>query len=192
VWRHFPLRIHTNTYPVLSAVLLQLFTPRNHLQLCGRKHFASAMEIQYIWQPIVHQHLHYNQHQHCFLIYVILLHVKILSDSFLGVFAKLRKASISFIMSVRPSVRPPARLRQSHWEDFHEICPSRILRNFDEKIQLTLKYEKKNNGHCTWRCIYIYGKWWERLQTNVLEKIQKKLQVQALLPKSCLVRNTEK
>jgi len=37
------LRIHTNTYHVLSVVLLQLFTARNYLTLCGRKHFASAM-----------------------------------------------------------------------------------------------------------------------------------------------------
>ena len=29
VWRYFLLRIHTNTYPVLSVVLLQLFTPHN-------------------------------------------------------------------------------------------------------------------------------------------------------------------
>ena len=38
---------------------------------------------------------------------------------FLGAFVKLRKATISFVMSVRPSVR----LEQlgSHWTDFHEI-----------------------------------------------------------------------
>ena len=39
--------------------------------------------------------------------------------TFLGDFAKLRKASISFVMSVGPSVR----MEQlgSHWTDFHEI-----------------------------------------------------------------------
>jgi hypothetical protein len=62
----------------------------------------------YIWQSMVHQHLHYNRHQHCFFSYVILLYVKILPGSFLGVFAKLWKASISFIMSVRPSFLLPA------------------------------------------------------------------------------------
>jgi len=38
---------------------------------------------------------------------------------FLGTFAKLRKTTISFVMSVRPSVR----MEQlgSHWTDFHEI-----------------------------------------------------------------------
>jgi len=37
----------------------------------------------------------------------------------LGSFAKLRKATISFVMSVRPIVR----MEQlgSHWMDFHEI-----------------------------------------------------------------------
>jgi len=39
-----------------------------------------------------------------------------------GTFAKLRRATISFVMSVRPSVRPPARMKQlrSHRTDFHE------------------------------------------------------------------------
>jgi hypothetical protein len=38
---------------------------------------------------------------------------------FLGAFAKLRKATIRFVMSVRPSVL----MEQlgSHWTDFHEI-----------------------------------------------------------------------
>jgi hypothetical protein len=39
--------------------------------------------------------------------------------SFLGAFAKLRKATINFVMSARPS----ARMEQlsSQWTDFHEI-----------------------------------------------------------------------
>ena len=46
-----------------------------------------------------------------------------LKVKFLGAFAKLRKAAISFVMSVRPSVRPSVRMEQlgSHWTDFHEI-----------------------------------------------------------------------
>ena len=47
---------------------------------------------------------------------------------FLGALAKLRKAANGFVMSVRPSVRPPSvcpliRMEQlgSHWTDFHEI-----------------------------------------------------------------------
>jgi hypothetical protein len=39
--------------------------------------------------------------------------------AFLGAFAKLRRATISFVMSVCP----PARMEQggSHWKDFREI-----------------------------------------------------------------------
>jgi hypothetical protein len=90
----------------LISLLLQLFTPRNAFPLCGRKHFASAMKTQYERQSILHQHFHYNQHQHCFFSYVILLHVKIISAWFLGVFSTLRKKSISFARSVRPLIRP--------------------------------------------------------------------------------------
>jgi hypothetical protein len=40
-------------------------------------------------------------------------------NSFLGAFAKLRKAALSFVMSIRLVVR----MQQlgSHWTDFHEI-----------------------------------------------------------------------
>jgi hypothetical protein len=40
----------------------------------------------------------------------------------LGAIAKLRKATNSFIVSVRPSVRPSVRMKQlgSHWTNFHE------------------------------------------------------------------------
>jgi len=37
---------------------------------------------------------------------------------FLGAFAKFRKATINFVMSVRPSVRTQQLC--SHWKDFHE------------------------------------------------------------------------
>jgi hypothetical protein len=49
----------------------------------------------------------------------------------LGAFAKLRKATISFVMSVRPS----ARMEQlgSHWIDFHEIWYLSNTRNSVEK-----------------------------------------------------------
>jgi len=41
----------------------------------------------------------------------------------LGAFPQLRKATISIVMSVRPSVRPSVPTKQlgSHWTDFHEI-----------------------------------------------------------------------
>jgi hypothetical protein len=47
-------------------------------------------------------------------------------------FAKLREATISFVMSVRPS----ARMEQlgSYWTDFHEIWLLSIFRKSAEKI----------------------------------------------------------
>ena len=45
--------------------------------------------------------------------------IQVFTMQFLGTFAKLGKATISFVMSVCPSVR----MEQlgSHWTDFHEI-----------------------------------------------------------------------
>jgi hypothetical protein len=49
------------------------------------------------------------------------------APQFLGAFVKLRKSAFSFVISVRPSVRPPARQSYrmeeigSHWTHFHEI-----------------------------------------------------------------------
>jgi hypothetical protein len=72
---------------------------------------------------------------------------------FLGAFAKLRKATISCVMSVRLSVR----MEQlgSHWTDFHEILYSRIFRKSAEKIQVSLKSDN-NNRYFTWRSINIF------------------------------------
>jgi hypothetical protein len=50
----------------------------------------------------------------------------------LGAFAKLREATISFVMSVRLFVRMD-RL-SSHWTDFHELLYLSILRKSVEKI----------------------------------------------------------
>ena len=93
---------------------------------------------------------------------------------FLGVFAKLRKVTVSFFMSlclslylslclpvcqsVRPFVRPPARMEQvgSHWTDFREIWYLIIFRTSVNKIRVWLKYGK-NNGYFTWRHMYIYN-----------------------------------
>jgi hypothetical protein len=55
---------------------------------------------------------------------------------FLGSFAKFRKATINFGMSVRPSVRPSVRQVESHWMDFREIRYLNIFRNSIEKIQV--------------------------------------------------------
>jgi hypothetical protein len=60
---------------------------------------------------------------------VILLYFK-----FLGALAKLRKATISFVMSDRLSLC----MEQlgSHWTDFNEILYLNIFRNYVEKIKV--------------------------------------------------------
>ena len=62
--------------------------------------------------------------------------------SFLDAFAKLRKAAISFVMSVRPSVRMEQ--LDSHWTDFHEILYLSIFGKSVEKFQALIKSDKKN------------------------------------------------
>jgi len=61
---------------------------------------------------------------------------------FLSCFAKLRKATISFVMSVCPSVR----MEQlgSRWTDFHKICYLNLFGKFVEKVKVSLKSDKKN------------------------------------------------
>jgi hypothetical protein len=63
-----------------------------------------------------------------------------MSQILLGAFSKLRKAAISFVMSVRPS----ARMEQlgSHWTDFHKIRYLGILQKSVEKIKVSLKSDK--------------------------------------------------
>ena len=61
----------------------------------------------------------------------------------LGAFPKLRKATISFVVSVRPSVRPSVclsvRTEQlgSHWTDFDKIGYLSIFRKSVQKIQVS-------------------------------------------------------
>jgi len=52
----------------------------------------------------------------------------------LGAFARLRKATINFVMPVRPSVRMGQ--LGSHWMDFREIWYLIVFRNKVEKIQV--------------------------------------------------------
>jgi hypothetical protein len=66
------------------------------------------------------------------------------NSPFLGAFAKLRKATVSFVMSVRPFVS--GEQLGSHWTDFCEILYLIIFRKSVETIQVSLK-SAKNNGH---------------------------------------------
>ena len=62
---------------------------------------------------------------------------------FLGAFAKLPKATISFIMFVNASVRMEE--LSSYWTDFHEIWYLSILRKWF-----------KTDGYVAWRPVYIF------------------------------------
>jgi len=74
---------------------------------------------------------------------------------FLGGFAKLRKATISLVMSVRLSFR----MEQlgSHWTDFHGVWYLGIFRKSVETVQDLLQ-SNTNNGYFTWRPIYIFNR----------------------------------
>ena len=87
----------------------------------------------------------------------------------LGAFAKLRKATISFVMSVCPSVRPHGKTRL-YYTDVHEISYLSVFR----KSSKSLKTDK-NNGCFTWRPIYVWSYLpesfveWEMFQTKVVD-----------------------
>jgi hypothetical protein len=68
--------------------------------------------------------------------------------TFVGAFEKLRKVTISFVLSVR--------IEQlgSHCSESHKIWYLSIFRNSDRKFQLSFKYDK-NGGYVTWRFVYI-------------------------------------
>jgi hypothetical protein len=70
--------------------------------------------------------------------------VTYLSVCLLGALAKLRKATVSFVVDVRSSVC----LKQliSDWEDFREILYLSIFLKSVEKIQVSLKSED-NSGY---------------------------------------------
>ena len=71
-----------------------------------------------------------------------------INQPFLGAFAKLRKAAISFVMSVFPSACLSVCKEElgSHWTDFYEMFYLSFSRKSVEKIQLRLKFDV-NNGY---------------------------------------------
>ena len=92
----------------------------------------------------------------------------------LGAFEKLRKATISFIMSVRQSVR----MEQlgSQWTDFYENLST--VRKYVEKIQVSLK-SYKNSGHFhmmtntnVWSHLAHVFFECENFRTKIVEKIK--------------------
>jgi hypothetical protein len=80
---------------------------------------------------------------------------------FLGLFAKLWRATVSFIMSICPSIRSAIHLSASnnstqHSMDFREIWYLSIFRKSVKKIQVSLNSDK-SSGYFTWRPMYTFG-----------------------------------
>jgi hypothetical protein len=65
---------------------------------------------------------------------------------FLSAFAKSRKATIGFVMSVRPPAHPSVRMEQlgPNWIVFYKILYLRIFRKIVDKIQASLISDKNN------------------------------------------------
>ena len=93
--------------------------------------------------------------------------------SFLGVFAKLPKVIISFIMSVCPSLRQLC----SNWMDFHEIWYVSIFKKSARKIQVSLKSDRimhilhKYQYTCLSYLTHFFLDWW-MFQTQSVDKIK--------------------
>jgi hypothetical protein len=73
--------------------------------------------------------------------------------TFLGAFAKLRKAAVSFVTSACMEQLCP------HWMNFYEIWYLSVFRESGYKIKVLSKYE--NNNWCyKWRTVYICDNIW--------------------------------
>jgi hypothetical protein len=97
---------------------------------------------------------------------------------FLGAFAKLRKATVSFVLSVCLFAFVRMELLGCHWTGFHEIWYFSIFRKSVEKIQVSLKSDM-NNGYFTWNPVSfmimsgrIFFLAREVCKTKVVEKIK--------------------
>jgi hypothetical protein len=129
--------------------------------------------------------------------------IEFLSNAFfLGAFAKLLKATLSFVTSLRLSVSPFLRMEQfaSHGTDFHGNWYLSIFRKSIKKTKVSLKADK-NSGYFTWRPIYItiISRWILLRMRNVSDKICRANQHthfmfnNSFFRKSCrLWHNTEK
>jgi hypothetical protein len=73
----------------------------------------------------------------------------------LGAYAKLRKATVSFVMSVRPFDRKNQ--RGSQWMDFHLILYLSIFRKYVQKIQVSFTLWR-DNGYFARKQEYISRK----------------------------------
>jgi hypothetical protein len=92
----------------------------------------------------------------------------------LGAFAKFRKATVTFVMSIRASVRPHLttwlQLKRFSWnfiyKDFSKIC--RENSSFIKILQEPELYMKTDDH--LWQYLAEFLFLWEMFQTNVVEK----------------------
>jgi hypothetical protein len=89
-----------------------------------------------------------------------LMETKLLRNSVLSAFAKLRNVTVIFVMSVCLSlslfVRASVRMKElgSHWTNFHKIWYLSIFRKPLQEIRVLLKHDK-NNCCFTRRSMYV-------------------------------------
>ena len=110
--------------------------------------------------------------------------------SVLGAFAKLPKATVSFVMSACLSVR----MEQlgSHWMYFHEIRHLSIFRKYLEKIPVLLKSDKNSGAVREDLCKYTVSRCIIFRMRNVSNKTCRKkskrlFYVQKLFSENCAV-----
>ena len=115
----------------------------------------------------------------------------------LSAFAKLRKAIVIFVISVRPS----ARMEQlcSHWTDFHKILYLTVFKKTVEKNSSVIEIRQKRVVYTkTTRHFWSYLSQflqWEWSQTKVVEEIKTHIlsSINFFFRKSCcLWGNVEK
>ena len=95
--------------------------------------------------------------------------LKIIFLSILDTFAKLRKVTIRFVLSVRPYGQ-----LGSQCMDFHDIWYSSICRKFVEKIQVSWKSEKNKFYLHEYRYLFLIVFCWILFRLrNIYTKLEK-------------------
>jgi len=116
--------------------------------------------------------------------------------NFSGAFAKWRKATMSFVMSACPSVRPHETIRLDgfSWSltfrNFSKICRdnSTFIKIWQDYPAL---YMKTNTHFCSYLTCFSFK--WVMFQTKVVEKIKTRILCSiTFLRKSCLLWDVQK
>jgi hypothetical protein len=109
------------------------------------------------------------------LCFIVKIWFFFLSSDF-KLYRKLRKATIRFVMSVRPSVRMGQ--LGSHWTDFHDISYLSVFRKTYRGNSSCINIWKKQLVFCMKACVHLWhhlAKFfseWEMFQTKVADKIK--------------------